>query len=69
MATKLTYQDFRTLIGGCTDKTLGNSEKAHYTLGALESILANVAADLPLKKQLELARSVGALQERLKDWT
>ena len=69
MATKLTYQDFRTLISGSTEQTLGNNDKAHYTIGALESILANLGADLPLKKQLELARSLGGLQERLKNWT
>ena len=68
MAKKLSYQDFRTLIGNVSEECLGNSDKAQYTIGAYESLIAHVAADLSLAKQLDLARSLGALAERLKSW-
>ena len=68
MAKKLTYQDFRTLLANVTDQTPGNSAKAHYALGALEFILADIARDLPLAKQKDLALSIGSLAERLKSY-
>lgn len=68
MAKKLSYQDFRTLLENVTEQTLGNNDKAHYTIGAFESMLAHLAADLPLHKQKELALSIGSLATRLKSY-
>ena len=68
MAKKLTYQDFRTLMANVTDQTPGNHDKAYYALGAMESLIAHVAADLPLRKQQEIAESIGSLAARLKTY-
>lgn len=65
---KMTYQDFRTLLETVTDQTPGNSNKAHYALGAFECIIADVARDLSVAKQKDLARSIEALAERLKTY-
>lgn len=65
---KMTYQDFRALLDTVTDQTPGDTNKAHYALGAFECIIADIGRNLSAAKQADLARSIEALAIRLKNY-
>lgn len=66
---KMTYQEVRAVNDQVMTLTNGSNARAHYTLGALDSMLSHMVADLPKHKQQEYVRSMEFLVNRLKDFT
>ena len=69
MTKKMTYQEVRDVNDKVMSLTLGSPARAHYTLGALDSMLGHLVADLPKHRQQEYVRSMESLVNRLKDFT
>ena len=63
--TKLTYQDFRTALDKSSSKTFGNPDTAYFLMGALESIIADLGADLSKAKQKSLMDTLDHLAIRI----
>jgi hypothetical protein len=67
---KLTYQDFRTATDKVTESIpTGNPYTYAYVVGAYETMLAGIAADLPKHKQLEVIRGLESLATRISEMT
>jgi len=63
---KMTYQDFRAATDKVTESIpTGNPYTYAYVVGAYETMLAGIAADLPKHKQAEVMRSLEALAKRV----
>ena len=63
---KMTYQDFRTATDKVTESIpTGNPYTYAYVVGAYETMLAGIAADLPKHKQVELMRGLESLAKRV----
>lgn len=62
---KKTYSEMREAVCSVTDMSNGFDNRAHYTLGAFTVLIADIAADLPVKKQEDLLRSLESLKGRL----
>jgi hypothetical protein len=60
MTTKLTYSDITAVMSDVP--TVGY--QAHYVLGAYQSLMASIVADLPKHKQAEFIRSIESLATR-----
>jgi hypothetical protein len=67
MMTKMRYSEVRDLMETVTTQTYGSSARAHYALGALESILSHMVAELPKHKQAEFARDIQFLANRISE--
>ena len=63
--TKLTYQDFRTALDKSSSQTFGNTDTAYFLMGALESIIADLGADLSKAKQKSLMDTLDTLSARI----
>ena len=63
---KMTYQDFREATDKVTESIpTGNPYTYAYVVGAYETMLAGLAADLPKHKQMEVMRGLEHLAKRV----
>lgn len=63
---KMTYQDFRTATDKVTESIpVGNPYTYAYVVGAYETMLAGIAADLPKAKQADVLRALESLAKRV----
>lgn len=64
---KLTYTEIAADLRDTSDVVLKRKGSYAYVTGTYESILANLVADLPKHKQMEVMRLLQGVRERMQE--